>query len=438
MSNSMYYDFRGQCPAEPSSLLSDGWDSSVSSSPQPRLRRANAIRRVDLRTARKRRDEPSRLRSPTGLPRIPRKTLSFADLTTRYEQDMNITANTNPNVRPHNDVNVNVNLNSNSSSSSNGNDNSYWSKFVDSLVRDDDPMVWTFDEMRRFLDSITSFIKHGIPADELGRYLCLLVYGKDKFLAEVVTNCVNANITYAEIALRVLRTSDLRDNDGNAVYLQLQPAGNPHRRPNRPYRYLVNRPFLPSKRTIPYSRLPSSNRNMLTYENPDTIGPLLICPKPQVRKSTSVLQERLPQDFLIDSELRPHIGQAVPVSPPAADEQMNMKVDEGQINSDNYSDMVDEDDDVRMLDLDEDDGEVLDTTSEGNEYFAQNLQIQQAQAVHYTKPTSPPRFYAEIDAEKRRLAARRSGGPRSPGANRGTNRSNGQANRLSNVRFSFL
>lgn len=426
MSNSMHHDFRGQRPAGPLTPPSEDSGSPFNSSPQPpRLRRTNAIRRVDMRTARQRREELLRLRSPTRVPRVLRRSLSIADLTTRYQQDMNANVNTHPHV----DANVNVNVNANRNTN-NGNDSNYWRNFVDYHAQEDEREIWTFDQMRRFLDTLASLVTHGIPADELGRYICLLVYGKDRFLGEIVTQSVNTNSTYEQIAIRLLKTFDLRDNNGDIIYLQLQPAEDPNRKPNRPLRYQENRKFQPRQ---------PLGRDVLSYENMDTNGPLLIYPKSQVGRPTSAIQERILQDFFVESESNSQSPQAqiAPVPAQASNEQAN-KVDEGQVDSDNYSDMVDEDDDVRMLDPNEEENEELFDSSERiDNYAAQNPQIHQAQVVQYTRPTSPPRFYAEINAEKRRQAARRSDDARSSGVSRRTIRSNGQANRRFNVRFPF-
>lgn len=431
MSDPAHRDFRGRRVVGPLTPSSESWGSPVSESPQPpRLQRANAIRRVDIGTGRQRQDELSRLQSPTRASRTPRKSISFADITSRYEQDMVANTNAHSNARSH------VN-NGNTNGSSNSIDSSYWRKFVDDHAQQEEPKTWTFEEMRCFPDTLTVFVKQGMPADEVGRYLCLVVYGKDKFLGDMVTNSVNANITYEKIAIRVLKTFDLRDDDGNLVYLQLYPASDPLRKPNRPLRYQANREVRPREASIPYSQMPPLNQNVLTCENPNTTGPLLICPKVQVGRPAA-LQHRAIKEFFIECE-----SSQSPEAPQAANERMN--VEAGQFvnnddDNDNSSDLVDEDDDVCMLDPYEEE-DYFDSSSEGysemiDDYFDQHPEIHQAQAVQYTKPTSPPRFYSEVNAEKRRQAAGRSGGVLSPGSDHGG--SNRQASRSSSVRFPFF
>lgn len=426
MSNPMHHDVKGKGPTRPLTPSPESWNSPLNTSPQPaRLQRANAIRHVDIKTVRQRQDELAKARSPSRAPRTPRK-FSFAGITTRYEQDMNI--NARPNVRPHvNPNHGNANANSNGSSA--------WHNFVDDHVRQEGHKTWTFEEMRRFPDTLTSFVKQGMPADELGRYLCLLVYGKDKFLGEMVTNSVNANVTYEQIAIRVLMTFDLRDNDGNMVYLQLHPAENPLCKPSRPIRYQANREVRLREASIPYSQMPPLNQEVLTCEYPNTTGPLLVCPKVQVGRPAA-LQHRTIKQFFIETE-SPQVPQVQ-----TADEQMNMDEDPFE-----NEDMEVEDDDVNMLDPYEDE-DYFESSSEGcsdmvDDYFNQHPEIHQAQEIQYTKPTSPPRFYSEINAEKRRQAASRSGEVPSSDSSRGSldvrgSRSNRQANRPFDVRYPFF
>lgn len=139
---------------------------------------------------------------------------------------------------------------------------------------------WTWEDMRRLPGILISFVKSGMPADELGFYLDKMLYGRDRSVGGVVTTLVNGNVRYHEIAIRTLKLLDLYDDDGHLLSEQIAPAeSGSRRRPNRPLHYKVTHRQI-QMQTPPIS-LYDCNEELLSYNDPDTTGPEIICPRPR-------------------------------------------------------------------------------------------------------------------------------------------------------------
>lgn len=355
----------------------------------PRLQRSNAIRRVDNRIIRRRREDLLEARSGSSNPvsQGPRKEFSFANMNSQIDNGMHL------NPFP-------------STSDSNG--DSDWHKGK-SHTRADESRARKWTEMRRLPGILTFLVKQGMPADEVGHYLELLVYGKDKFLGEMVTNSVNANEPYQHIAIRVLKTMDLRDDNGSPVYEQIKPAGNPMRRPNRPRRYQVNREARPRTSSVPYADVLPLNEGVLTCEHPNTTGPELICPKkPSAR--AAALDHRTVRRFVKEAEAS--LGHASSAEAVALDHRAGKRFlievdtfqghgqDDGvRANADCDDEEDSESDDTDELGLFE---ECYESDSDHwseliDEYFKSLPEVSQAEEVVISKSQGPARLYANVD-----------------------------------------
>lgn len=152
---------------------------------------------------------------------------------------------------------------------------------------------WTWEDMRRLPGILTSFIKYGMPGGELGFYLDKVLYSRDKSVGGIVTTLVNENAKYDEIAVRTLRLLDLYDDDGQPLYEQIAPT-ELERHPNRHLHSEVNHGQVPTPPISPCAY----SEELLSYNNPKTTGPEIICPQPR----HAALEREAIQCFLAEDE----------------------------------------------------------------------------------------------------------------------------------------
>lgn len=220
---------------------------------------------------------------------------------------------------------------------------------------------WTWNDMRRLPGILASFVKAQMPADELGFYLDKLLYGRDNSLGGIVTNLVNENVRYDEIAVHVLKLLDLHDDNGHRLYEQLEPADS-DRRPNRPLHSRVS----PSQglQTPPTSP-PGWDSELLSYEDPHTNGPEIICPQRLAPRHAALEQESI-QRFLTE-DTNTH-----------GDGEQNATFADFDFALDN----VDADMNV-------------DTDNNSSSSRSDGVSVHHAQAAHFLKP-GPARFYSQF------------------------------------------
>ena len=351
--------------------------SSIASGPplatnplQPHsLHRTNAVRRVDSGTLRRRRQDLSNARSSSP-DQEPRRDFSFVNISREYNNGVQSGPNNHDPGRPNNSQ----------------------------------PKTRT--RMLPLPDALAVYVKRGMPADKIGRYLELNFYGKDKFLGQTVTNAVNSNKTYERIAIDVLKTMDFRDDDGNLIYEQMNPAETPMCRPNKPLQQQVNHEDGSSKSSIPYSNMPPLNEGVLTCKHPNTTGPDLICPKKPFARSAALdhgVMQRLVSQVEASEEdqglssaattLDHRAGRRFVVEAEASQAQGNDEDEGTSPDSDEDDEEDSESDESGGIDPFE---EYLGSDSDDwsdlvNDYFESNPQVLEAEEVVITKHQGPPR-----------------------------------------------
>lgn len=254
-------------------------------------------------------------------------------------------------------------------------------------------------------DALTAYVKRGIPADKIGHYLELHFYGKDKFLGQRVTNAVNANKLYEQIAMDVLKTMDFRDDNGNLIHEQMKPAETPMCRPNKPLQQQVNLEGSSSKSSIPYSHISPLNEGVLTCKHPNTTGPDLICTKKPLARSAA-LDHRVVQRFVSEVEASEE-GQGPSSAAAALDHRAGKRF---VIEAEASQVQGNDEDEGTSPDSDEDDEEDFESDEPGgidpfeeylgsdsddwsdlvNDYFESNPQALEAEEVVITKHQGPP------------------------------------------------
>ncbi|EYE94866.1 uncharacterized protein EURHEDRAFT_538037 [Aspergillus ruber CBS 135680] len=157
---------------------------------------------------------------------------------------------------------------------------------------------WTWEGMRYLPDILTSFIKSGMPGNELGFYLHKVLYGRDRSVGGIVTNLVNENIKYDEIAVRTLKLLDLYDGDGQPMYEQIATADS-DRHLKCSVHAKVNFGQVQTPPISPYAR----NEELLSYKDPNTTDPEIIYFQPRhVALEREAIQRFLAEDDSTSNE----------------------------------------------------------------------------------------------------------------------------------------
>lgn len=227
---------------------------------------------------------------------------------------------------------------------------------------------WTWEDMRRLPGILTSFIKSGMPGDELGFYLDKVLYGRDKSVGGIVTNLVNENVKYDEIAVRTLKLLDLYDDDGQVLWEQIAPA-ELDRRPNRPLHAKVNHGQVQTPPISPYAR----NEELLSYKDPNTTGPEIICPQPR----HAALEREAIQRFLAEDDSTSNEDEDGEHTNPFADFDFAFDAPDAGTTNANMNVYADN---------------AYDASSSSSPF--DDSAVQNAQAIRFSKP-GPARFYSQ-------------------------------------------
>ncbi|OJJ83864.1 uncharacterized protein ASPGLDRAFT_35874 [Aspergillus glaucus CBS 516.65] len=302
----------------------------------PRLRRSNAIKRVGEVLVNYRRErEDDRAESPTPAGR----TRPFSFTRTGRQGHINI-ANTGYTA------------------------NKYIEEIDISPMKDE----WMWEDVRHIPGILTSFIKPGMSADELGFHLAKVLYGRDKSVGGIVTTLVNENVTYDEIAVRTLKLLDLYDDDGQPLYEQIASSGS-DRRPNRPLHSKMNHGQVQTPPISPYAR----NEELLFYKDPNTTGPEIICPQPR----HAALEREAIQRFLAEDDSTSNEDEDDEHTNPFADFDFAFDApDADTTNANAYAD------------------DAYDASSSSNSSPFDDIDVQNAQAIQCSK-SGPARFYSQ-------------------------------------------
>lgn len=235
---------------------------------------------------------------------------------------------------------------------------------------------WMWEDMRRLPGILASFIKSGMPADELGFYLDKMLYGRDKSVGGIVTNLVNENVKYDEIAVRTLKLLDLYDGDGQLLSELIAPAeSQSHFRPNLPLHYKVNHTQAVQMQAPPISPYARS-KELLSYHDPNITGPETICPQPRhAVLELECIQRFVAEDANADATSSDDEDGEQPDPDPFADFDFAFDAPHN-INANAYA------------------GNAHDPSSSGSSPFDGGFAMQDAQAIQYINP-GPARFYSQ-------------------------------------------
>lgn len=157
---------------------------------------------------------------------------------------------------------------------------------------------WARSPIHRLPSILSSHVKSHMRADDIGHYLDKLLYGRDKYLGNIITNFVNGNLPYVMIAEQVLKTLDLRDDQGLPFHMIMKP-GNMVRRPNKPQNLQVN----PEQRlpeappTSPPRFYKQQEANVVNYESPNSS----VSDHISMRRPNAALERDAIQRFLADT-----------------------------------------------------------------------------------------------------------------------------------------
>lgn len=157
---------------------------------------------------------------------------------------------------------------------------------------------WARSTIHHLPSILSSHVKSRMRADDIGHYLDKLLYGRDKYLGNIITNLVNDNLPYVAIAEQVLKTLDLHDDQGFPFHMILEP-GNMVRRPNKPQNLQVNREQ--QQPETPLTSLPrfykQQEANVVNYESLNSS----VSDHISMRRPNAALERDAIQRFLADT-----------------------------------------------------------------------------------------------------------------------------------------
>ncbi|KAJ5812099.1 hypothetical protein N7474_008400 [Penicillium riverlandense] len=85
-------------------------------------------------------------------------------------------------------------------------------------------LIWNHDSIRNLMKLLKLWALHGVPASEMGLFLESMLYQHDEHMHHKLTQLVDANETYAEIARTVMQHYQIRDDDKTPLWLTVDPG----------------------------------------------------------------------------------------------------------------------------------------------------------------------------------------------------------------------
>ncbi|KAL5359188.1 hypothetical protein BJX96DRAFT_174137 [Aspergillus floccosus] len=142
-------------------------------------------------------------------------------------------------------------------------------------------------EVRRLPRLLTTWSQEGKSTSRIGQLLHETAYGWDRSLGNLVTTMVDQGRAYHEIGHAVLRNLDLRNEHGDPLYRDV-PRGDVSLTPGSilqlAFRY---EPFGGNEQETrggtgrEDGKIYEDGTSPLSYEDPHTLGPRMVCPQPR-------------------------------------------------------------------------------------------------------------------------------------------------------------
>ncbi|CAL5873734.1 uncharacterized protein PFLUO_LOCUS8016 [Penicillium psychrofluorescens] len=144
-------------------------------------------------------------------------------------------------------------------------------------------LIWNHDSIRNLMKLLKLWALHGVPASEMGLFLESILYQHDEHMHHKLTQSVDANETYAEIACLVMQHYQIRDDDKMPLWLNVDPGDANYRPLDKQWE--MNNSTI--QREKPRKRQETSQRKVST--NPNGIGrrPYSHIPAPRPARPTN-------------------------------------------------------------------------------------------------------------------------------------------------------